>query len=144
MGVHPSAAQGTGMSHCLKTSAQGKTRACFLLELVQGHSLLEALDINHPIMCETSTRPSAYSGVSPQGRSQGGHTFREHTSALGTHCSPAAQQGCPPGISVPAPGESHCHLEVPGWHHLVQGCVHEYPAPPRPPKCQPALCHSVP
>lgn len=116
MGVHPSAAQGTGMSHYLKTNAQAESRACFIPELVQSHGLLEALAIDHLIVCETSMRPSAPL-VCQQGRSQGVHTFREHTSALGAHCSPAAQQGCPPGISVPAPGGSHCHLEVPGWRY---------------------------
>lgn len=76
-----------------KTSAQGKTRDFFILELTQGHSLPMALDINHTIACEISVRPLACPGTSLQGWSQGGDMFRGHTPALGTCCDPTAQQG---------------------------------------------------
>lgn len=127
-GFIPQQHRGQGCHTTCKTSAQGETRASFILELVQGHSLLVALDINHTIACENSAGPSAYPGVSPQGQSQGGEMFRGHTPALGTHCSPAAWQGSPPGRSAPGPGGSHCHLEVPRWHCLARGFVHEHAA----------------
>lgn len=125
-----------------KTSAQGKARASFILELVQGHRLLVTLDINHTIAFETSVRPSAYPGMSPQGRSQGGDTFRGHAPTLGTHCRPTAWRGSPLGRSAPGPGGSHCHLEVPWWHCLAACTSTLHPLCP--PGWQSALCPPIP
>lgn len=72
-GLNPQQHRGQGC-HIHTTSAQGDTRASFILELVQGHSLLVALDINHTITCDV--RPSAYLACH-HGASHGvGDTFR--------------------------------------------------------------------
>ena len=97
----------------------GQDQGFLILELVQDHSLLMALDINHIIACKTGVRPSALPWHVTTGLVTGwGHVQGAHTCIVDPPQSHSKARLSSGEIGVGTWG-SHCHLEVPGQHRLA-------------------------
>lgn len=120
-----------------KTSAWGETRASLVLELVQGHSLLVALDISHTIVyekCEAISLPWCHCRAS--------HRVGTHSGGTHPPWGPTAVLQHGKALLWTDQCWDHCHLVTPGWHCLAacMSILHS----PHPPGWQPVLCPSVP